>query len=92
MRPSGRRPLSGSAKPRVGWGPGPSNSDQKQSLVILLRTVLTYLLQDQLTNVRQWLCSILRQQLRQAGQSKVFVSVVGDFGYAVGEHQEQIAW
>ena len=56
-----------------------ANSDQEQGLVILLQTVLVYLLHDQLPNVRQGLCGVLRQQLFQAGQSKLFVPLVGYF-------------
>ena len=68
-----------------------TNSDQKQGLVILLQAVLTYLLHDQLPNVRQGLYGVLRQQLFQASQSKLFVALVGYFRNAVRQHQEQIA-
>jgi hypothetical protein len=56
-----------------------TNSDQKQGLVILLQTVLVYLLHDQLPNVLQGLCRVLRQQLFKTGQSKLFVPHVGYF-------------
>ena len=68
-----------------------TNSDQKQGLVILLQTVLACLLHDQLPDMRQGLCCVLRKQLFQAGQSKLFALLIGHFLYAVGQHQEQIA-
>jgi len=69
-----------------------TNSDQKQGLVILLQTVLVYLLDDQLPNVRQGLCGVFGQQLFYASQSKLFVPLVGYLRYAIRQHHEQIAW
>jgi hypothetical protein len=92
MRPTG---LSGFLRPfgiQVARGMGRvQNAQQEQTLVILLQTVLSHLLHDEIPNLRQGSGSVLRQQLLQACQAKFFISGVGYFRYAIGNHQEEIA-
>jgi len=84
------RILDGLRRSFTGWLV--KNPDQEHGLVILLQTILTYLLHDQLQDLWQRLCRVFRQQLLQTGQSKFLVPIIGHFRYAVGEHQEQVAF
>jgi hypothetical protein len=67
------------------------HAQQEQTLVILLRTILSDLAHDEIPNLRQGSGSVLCKQLLQAGQSKFLIFGIGHFRYAVGNHQEEIA-
>jgi hypothetical protein len=67
------------------------HAQQEQTLVILLQTILSHLAHDEIQNLRQCSGSVLREQLLQAGQAKFFITGIGHFRYAVGNHQEEIA-
>ncbi len=68
------------------------HSQQEQALVVLLQTILFHVAHDQIPNLRQGSRGVLRQQILQACQAKFFTSGIGHFRYAVGNHQEEIAW
>ena len=59
--------------------------------VILLQAVLSHFAHDEIPSLRQGSVSVSRQQLLQACQAKFFISGIGHFRYAVGNHQEEIA-
>jgi hypothetical protein len=67
------------------------HAQQERTLVILLQTILSHLTHDEIRNLGQGSGSVLCQQLLQAGQAKFFISGIGHFRYAVGNHQEEIA-
>src|SRR5437868_11179759 len=67
-----------------------TDTEQEQTLVILLHAVLLYTIHDQFPNPRQGLGGFLTQQLFQSRQTKLFVSLAGYLRDAIGEHQEHI--
>ena len=81
-------PLGNSGRERDGRV---QHAQQEQTLVILLQTILSHLAHNEIPNLRQGSGSVLCQQLLQAGQAKFFISGIGYFRYAVGNHQEEIA-
>ena len=68
----------------------PTDAEQQQTLIILLRPMRLYLLHDQVPNLRKRLNGMLTKQSLQSCQTKLLLFLVDYFRNAICEQQEQV--